>query len=172
MDLSFFIYLFLAIASISGGTYYFFMRDNQIAAGIYGVGALVIAIFFGSRWFLPSGSATTTPGTWPPVINVCPDFMSLVTLTPAANPGSSTPAAPELVCVDTIGIYKDGITKWSPGDTAEGKIFHLFASISDDKARGTALCNECKLKKVAWEGVYSEGTCIGTLPPLPKPVGV
>ena len=168
MDLSFFIYLFIAIASISGGSYYFFMRDNQIAGGIYGVGSLIVAIFFGSRWFLPSGVASTTPGTWPPVINVCPDFMSLVTLTPSGTTGAG--AVPEAVCVDTVGIYS-GIAKWSPGDTAEDKIFHLYANISDTKARLTALCAQCVNKKVTWEGVYTEGTCGSAVPPLPKAVG-
>jgi hypothetical protein len=168
MDLSFLIYLFLAITSISGGTYYFFMRDNQIAGGIYGLGSLIVSVFFGMRWFLPSGVGTTTPGTWPPVINVCPDFMSLVTLTPAASSQYGVTATPQSVCVDTIGIYKDGIKRWQTGDVAEDKLFYLFTNVSDVKARLKKLCDQCTMKKVTWEGVYTDGTCGSVTPPLPK----
>jgi hypothetical protein len=159
MDLSFYLYLFLVLASVLGGTYYFFKQDNTITGSIYLIGSVVVSAYFGSRWFLASGARRD--GAWPPVINVCPDFMSLVTLTPS---GSSS-AAPETVCVDTAGIYT-GISKWTPGSTSENTIFHLFAS-QDPKVRLGNLCDQSKNKKVSWEGFYTDGVCGTTLPPVP-----
>ena len=152
------------ISSIAGGTYYFFKNNSTITGSIYLVGSVVIAAFFGSRWFLSSGVEVSGSGVWPPVINVCPDFMSLVTLTPDQT-GTATPV-PETVCVDTVGIYSNGIAKWTPGSTSEDTIFHLFAT-QDSKARMTSLCNQCKTKNVTWEGFYTDGTCGTRLPPVP-----
>lgn len=163
MDLSFYIYLFLAIASISGGSYYFFKSNSSIAGSIYLLGSIVIAAFFGSRWFLPSGVVSTS-GVWPPTINVCPDFMSLVTLRPAAANGATSSL--ETVCVDTIGVYANGIAKWTPGSTSENTIFRLFAG-SDAATRRTRLIDQCKAKKVSWEGFYVSEPLGDRLPPLP-----
>lgn len=157
MNLSFYLYLFLVLASVLGGTFYFFKQDNTITGSIYLIGSVVISAYFGSRWFLASG--VRRDGAWPPVINVCPDFMSLVTLTPGG-------AAPETVCVDTTGIYSGELRKWTPGSTSENTIFHLFAS-QDPKLRLGNLCDQSKRKGVTWEGFYTEGVCGTTLPPLP-----
>ena len=162
MDLSFYLYLFLVIASVIGGTYYFFRLNNTITGSIYLIGSIVISAYFGSRWFLPSG--VRTGGKWPPVINVCPDFMSLVTLTPA--PVGTAASVPETVCVDTIGIYSNGITKWTPGSTSENTIFRLYTK-QDPAVRLKSLCDQCIAKNVTWEGFYTEGTCATTLPPAP-----
>jgi hypothetical protein len=161
MNLSFYLYLFLVIASVVGGTYYFFKLNNTITGSIYLIGSIVISAYFGSRWFLPSGVASG--GTWPPVVNVCPDFMSLVTLTPA--PTGTAASVPETVCVDTIGIYSN-ISKWTPGSTADNTIFKLFAT-QDPSVRLKSLCDQCIAKGVTWEGFYTEGVCADTLPPTP-----
>jgi hypothetical protein len=167
MDLSFYLYLFLVLASVLGGTYYFFKQDNTITGSIYLIGSVVISAYFGSRWFMASG--VRTGGTWPPAVNVCPDFMSLVTLTPASSGTSAS--APETVCVDTIGIYSNGVSKWTPGSTSESTIFHLFAT-QEPKLRMTSLCDQSKAKNVTWEGFYMDGTCGDTLPPLPAGMAV
>jgi hypothetical protein len=164
MNLSFYLYLFLAIASITGGSYYFFKSNNSIAGSIYLISSIIIAAFFGARWFLPSGVRANSSGLWPPVINVCPDFMSLVTLKPEST--GTDPSVSETVCVDTIGVYSNGIAKWSPGSTSENTIFHLFANL-EGTARKTALCDQSKTKNVTWEGFYTEGTCGSRMPPLP-----
>jgi len=163
MDLSFYLYLFLVIASVLGGTYYFFKNNKSTTGSIYLVGSVVISAFFGSRWFLPSGTETSRGGTWPPLINVCPDFMSLVTITP--TPAGTARAVPETVCVDTAGIYS-GIARWTPGSTSEDTIFHLYTA-QDPKDRLKSLCDESVRKRVTWEGFYTEGTCGTNLPPKP-----
>ena len=169
MDLTFYAYIFAVIVAITGGSYYFFHANSTIAGSVYLVGSIAMAAFFGSRWFSSSGAQTSTPGVWPPMINVCPDFMSLVTVTPA--PATGGKATPEMVCVDTVGIYSGGggsgsIQKWTPGSIAENTLFHL----SIDKTgpnRLKALCEECNAKNVTWEGFYVDGTCSSRLPPVP-----
>jgi hypothetical protein len=164
MNLSLYLYIFLAIASIAGGSYYFFKNNSSIAGSIYLAGSVILVAYFGTRWFTSSGNQSTKSGTWPPVINVCPDFMSLVTITPAPT-GTGTPV-PETVCVDTAGIYSGGVAKWTPGSTSENTIFHLFAT-QDPTTRATNLCAQCNSKKVTWEGYFTDGTCGKTLPPVP-----
>jgi len=159
MDLSFYMYIFGSLALILGGTYTFFSRQSSIAGAIFLVGSIALTIFFGVRWFLPSG-VRTTKGAWPPVINVCPDFLSLHTIVS----GTTT----EKVCIDTVGVASGagGIERWPGTDTNEEKyLFHLFAA---DPTRQAKLCQQCKDKKVTWEGVYDpSGSCSSNTPPLP-----
>ena len=161
MDLSFYIFLFLAITTIGGGSYHFFRSGSSIAGSIFLIGTLILSIFYGSRWFIISGVKANSTATWPPVINVCPDFMSVVTVTPE---GKTTP---QKMCVDTIGIYKN-MRKWVPGAVANNSnTFDLSAGMTDTVARLKALCDQALDKGVTWEGVYTESVCGTTVPPLP-----
>lgn len=164
MDLSFYLYLFMSIAIIAGGSYTFFKGNQTIAGAIFLVGSIALTILFGTRWFLPSG-VSKKDGQWPPVINVCPDFLTLTTV----NKGTDDAPILEKVCIDTIGVASssDGINKCVPanGCTDEKYLFHLFAG---DPARVKKLCDQCSEKKVTWEGIYDpSGSCSGIAPPSP-----
>jgi hypothetical protein len=39
------------------------------------VGCLIVLVYFGLRWF---GSRIEKPANWPPVINMCPDYLTYV----------------------------------------------------------------------------------------------
>ena len=147
-------YIFVAVIAVAGGSYYFFTRGATMAGAIYLLGSFVTTLFFGVRWFTSSGVNNT--GSWPPVINVCPDFLSIYT------------TASGKVCVDTIGVAgPGGITKFQPGTTAPTpeQIFDL--KLSSTTTRAADICAECKTKKVAWEGIYDGTTCTNTNPPKP-----
>jgi hypothetical protein len=163
MDLSFYIYIFAALAGILGGTYSFYTAKSTTAAAIFFVGSISLAIFFGVRWFLPSG-VRATDGPWPPVINVCPDFLSTASIATQDSTGQPTT---EIVCVDTVGVAGPGGIQVLPqgGSSDERYLFHLFAS---DPNRQVKLCQQCAAKKVTWEGVFDpSGACSANVPPLP-----
>jgi hypothetical protein len=156
MNYLFWFYVFLSFVITTGGTFYFFNQGKQILAGMYFIGLLAILIYFGVQWFTLSGSTTATVGPWPPVINYCPDLMTLYTV------------GTEKVCLDTIGIAQTGgISKWSdPTQTDERYLFHLFLN-TNSTDRVTKLCAQAKDKKVTWEGVWDGLVCMGNEPPLP-----
>jgi hypothetical protein len=156
MNYQFWLYVFSSFIVISGSTYYFYSKRQEITAGIMFFGMLIGCIFFGFRWF-PASGATTISGKWPPVINYCPDFLTLNTVNG------------EKVCVDTIGVAQaGGMSVWSdPTQTDEKYLFHLFLNLGGEE-RIQKLCQQAKAKMVTWEGVWDGAVCMGKLPPPPS----
>jgi hypothetical protein len=157
MDLTFLFYIFLCIVITSGGAFYYAQSNQTITAGIFLFGFIAFSVVFGLRWFTASGQQVgAATGGWPPVINYCPDFLSLYTVNN------------EQVCIDTIGVARSGgMVKWTesttPPDTQQFKL-HLDKA---GDARVKLLCEDCATKKVTWEGVYDGAICIGNVPPMP-----
>ena len=158
MDLTFLFFIFLSTIVSVGGAFYFVKTHQVAGAGIYFVCIVLAMIFFGMRWFNTSGNQVAT-GSWPPVINVCPDFLSLYTLADTN----------EQVCIDTIGIAPSGgISKWTDTtNTDEKYLFHLMTSTTAGADRATGLCQQCLDKKVTWEGVFDGSICLNNDPPKP-----
>lgn len=155
MDLILLMYIFGSAVLVSGGAFSFYTAGEEITAGIFFVGMLVAVVFFGLRWFTASG-AGTTGGPWPPVINHCPDFLTLSTVNG------------EQVCIDTIGVAQaGGIARWSdPTQTDERYLFHLFLNTSGAD-RINKVCAQAQAKKVSWEGIWDGSVCMGVEPPAP-----
>jgi len=156
MNYQFWLYVFASCIAISGGAFYFYSQGQEVAAGIFFFGILIACLYFGFRWFPASGSNIIPTEKWPPVINYCPDFLTLYTIN-----GNQ-------VCVDTIGAAQTGgISQWSdPTQTDEKYLFHLFLNTSGND-RIQKLCQQAKAKKVTWEGVWDGAVCMGTDPPQP-----
>ena len=157
MDYVFLFYIFLSFIIASGGAFVLFSSGRTIAAILFLVGAIAIEVFFGLRWFKPTGKTTAVVDVWPPSINACPDFLSLY------KDGSGNH-----VCVDTLGIASgSALTKWtSTSMPTSANSFNLSTALSGPK-RTTALCDEAKAKKVTWEGVWDGTVCLGGQPPKP-----
>ena len=161
MQLTFVFFILCSIVVILGSFYSKFNSNQGIAGLILGLGFLGISIGFGIRWFTPSGNYTNTnpSGKWPPSINVCPDYLSLITLDGVK------------VCVDPVGVSiqngTHGLKKWN-GDSNTGTdyVFDLMLEKTGN-LRVEALCNQCKLKGLTWEGVYDGLACMGNQPPTP-----
>jgi len=148
---------------------YMYMLNKPISAMIVLILLILVFIFFGKRWFqygqlkgsaawvqMDAGTSDQTstalasqcagsvsPGTiqtnWPPVVNVCPDFMTL---------NSSN------ICVDTNKLYGSGT-------------FTLDTKINPTTQCTSITSNFPKYLR--WEGVVQqEGTCqygnIGKIP--------
>jgi hypothetical protein len=155
----FWIYVFVACVATIGSGFYYQSRGEEITGGILFVGFLLLSVYFGLRWFPPAGTDKATVTTWPPVINYCPDFLSLHIING------------KQVCIDTVGVAQTGgISRWTdPTQTDERYQFNIFSDKSG-KERVKSLCEQAKLKKVTWEGVWDGTICIGKEPPLPPQV--
>jgi hypothetical protein len=151
-------YIFLAIVFTSGGSFFFYSNGKQISAGIFFVGALAISIYFGLRWFPASGSVILPPSTWKPVLNYCPDFLTLYVING------------EQVCLDTVGVSQaGGMSRWTdPTQQDEKYLFHLFLNTSGAD-RIKKLCDQANTKRVNWEGVWDGAVCMNLDPPKPPP---
>ncbi len=158
MEYSFLLYIFATAILILGGSSYFFSTGKTFLAAFFLIGSLMAAIIFGFRWFTAGGELTGTPtGSWPPVMNSCPDFLSLYTV------GGSP------VCIDTQGVAgSGGMSMWTdPAQTDERYLFRLYTNLTGE-ARAKQLCNECSSKKVSWEGLFDGTSCTNINPPLPS----
>jgi len=158
MNYKFLFYCLLSVVLITGGGYFFFSSRQEVTAAMYFIGATVAALFFGFRWFTPSGDVKGggSPGAWPPAVNYCPDFMTLATV------------QSEQVCIDTVGVGQAGGIATSDGTKiADQYLFHLFLDKSGNE-RKKLLCDQAKGKQVTWEGVWDGSTCMASTEP-PKP---
>jgi hypothetical protein len=159
MDFAFILYILFSVVTGIGGTFYLVQSQRTIGAFLYFIGSILVLTFYGLRWF--TGDALKVSRyeskTWPPFVNTCPDFLSIYERSAA---GSTTK---EKVCVDLIGVAEGGIQKLTdPANvTNDNYVFKLYM---DKKGpdRIKALCQECKLKKVTWEGVYDGVSCTAT----------
>jgi hypothetical protein len=153
MELTFIFYIFSAFITIPGIFFFFALYRKYLAGAISAIGILVFFILFGIQTFNPDGSYVTpsTSSSWPPVVNYCPDFLTLL------KQGTG------FICVDTVGVATDGtgIKKYNPNNAVVGtpsisddQTFHLSLSTTNVDDRRTAIVNECKAKKVTWQGIY------------------
>jgi hypothetical protein len=159
MDFPLILYILFSIAVGLGGTYYLIQAERTLAGFLYFVGAVLLLTFYGLRWFQSDALKVNRfdSKTWPPVVNVCPDFLSVYER-PIA--GSSKK---EKICVDLIGVSEGGIQKLVDPANVSNENF-VFKLHMDKKGpdRMRALCQECRLKKVTWEGVYDGVSCTAT----------
>ncbi len=154
MDYVFYFYIFLSFVIATGGAYVLASSGRIIAAFVYLLGIVAIEAFFGMRWFTGTTVKTPDAGPWPPVLNTCPDFLSL------SYTGDTA------VCVDTIGIAPNGgIQKW--GGTADAPFIFNLSLDKSGPERAKALCDEAKAKMVTWEGVFDGTNCLNVDPPKP-----
>lgn len=164
MDYLFILYIFLSIAIIWGGAVVFIQSDRSIGGFLYVIGAILVLVYYGLRWF--SGvnlKATQVPtGSWPPVINLCPDFL---TMHKRVVGGKS-----ENVCVDLVGVSKGGIQRLTDANSVmnDNFIFRLFENLTGS-TRIRRLCQECREKQVTWEGVFDGANCVADK--VPNPAG-
>jgi hypothetical protein len=168
MDILFLLFIFLAAVGIVGGSYYFYTGNKHITSFIYFGGFTTMAIIYGLQWFRSDGSLNQNASVtkWPPVVNVCPDFLSLVAITPAGE------TARKHVCIDTVGVAISGNGVTSPLQmnngslVAQGTYFDLLLN-ETEAARPDKLCKNCLQMGLTWEGVCSGSVAINGNPPYP-----
>lgn len=145
---------------------------NQTRGILFGLGAFLVLVYFGIRWF---GSKVPQLTSWPPVINMCPDYLTYVTL-----PSSTTVNGKSIKsgCIDMLGVTASSaataIKKTSASTAASYKsgtatpdALQMFEYTSADVKAATkasvlqAICARCQAMGLTWEGVYDGDSCIG-----------
>ena len=172
MELTFIFYIFAAFILIPGT--FFIMGTifkKYMAGGIGAIGMLIIFIVFGIQTFSPDGSyksKITTPTSWPPSINYCPDFLSLYPY-PEVSGG--------YVCVDTVGV-SNTFTKFIVTSTSKPnstQIFDLLLNTTDypnttegNSSRTSKLQTNCNTKGLTFEGIYDGANGSPNIAPRPS----
>ena len=110
MDYWLIAYIIIAIILGSSLVAYLFKREQTIGAMVLLVLLLLTFMFYGLRWF-PGGKLNGTGSAkvaWPPIVNMCPDFM--VAWVAPADTASGSPATEAIkqgdtFCYDINNIY-------------------------------------------------------------------
>ena len=156
------LYILLSVAIVVVGT----QKLSPMGTGravIYAAGSLLVLLFFGLRWF----SLPSTNLSWPPTINMCPDYLTFV---PKITGSKSSSGGG---CVDLLGVSTkaSGIRTSNPSNlttilpTDTSKLFEFTSSdvkaaMNNSKAL-QAICTRCQVTGLTWEGVYDGDTCVG-----------
>ena len=147
------VYVILSIFFVVYGTNKLY-ATGQTRGVIFAVGVSLVLMYFGVRWF---GKGSDKPKKWPPVVNMCPDYLTYVPSLPG--------------CVDMLGVSTNGnMTISMPSDLPTLQISNtqrVFEYTSPDVKAATtasalqAICDRCKNAGVTWEGVYDGDSCVG-----------
>jgi hypothetical protein len=150
-------YVLFSILVVCLGAYSLYSQESLARTVIYVIGASLVFIFFGMRWF---GNVPTPSALWPPTINMCPDYLTYVNFSPSGGG-----------CVDMIGITSKagGISKTLKSDVSslnKDRLDKVVAFTSADVANSTAtkmqeICDRCATAGVTWEGIYDGDICVG-----------
>lgn len=129
---------------------------NQTRGVVFGICAVFVVVYYGIRWF--GTSKLNNPKNWPPVINMCPDYLTYVERISG--------------CVDMSGITNKsaGLIKTLPSElgslsrTNTQKVFEFTSQdVRDAKNVDTLteICNRCQTAGVTWEGIWDGDVCVG-----------
>ena len=156
------VYVIFSIFLVTGGVYELYPMGTARAV-IYGLGATMVCIFYGYRWF--ASNRLDVNKNWPPTINTCPDYLTYVANLPGDN---------QYGCVDMLGVSSNGgLQKSLPSDVLSGSSLASTNSAkvipfsSQDVTSATsmaavqAICNACSRAGVTWEGVWDGDVCTG-----------
>ena len=157
MNYSFIAYVLISICAITGSYYISSNAGNDVQAIILSAGFLALSIYFGILWFTPSGTFITQGqgGSWPPSIQMCPDYLSLFRI-------NGMP-----VCVDPIGVAMSGLMKKWTGTQTDASFTFPLTDSQGTPLEVKELCDQCNKKGVKWEGVWDGAICQGGKPPFP-----
>lgn len=156
MNFNLILYIFLTIMIGIGGTTTLFQSGRVLAALLFLVGAILLFVFYGLRWF--EGKKASGPeGQWPPIVNTCPDYLTHYKRTKATGTTQNT-------CIDTLGVARNAgaLQRW-PADgaapTDDRYYFNLDFGISSIPELNTARCEAAIQAGLTWEGVTDGEVC-------------
>jgi hypothetical protein len=156
MDFGFIAYIFICVVI---GLYAFstLSGSNRMWAAILSlVLFILIFVFYGQRWFRGEKSAFKYGGAWPPIINMCPDYLVYF-----KNGSTDT-------CVDLTGVAREGGLKpWTQEDinnppASTDKYFNYVykPGMTGDKLK--ELCDATMRMGLTWEGITNGESCTYT----------
>jgi len=143
---------------------------GQIRGIIFGIGAGLVLVYFGLKWF---GTVQVKNKSWPPVINMCPDYLTYIP--DIKSSASSTTTVPG--CVDFLGVTTstNAASAFIKVEPIQSSINALNASMTTKVFKYTSLhiknansasdlqpiCDACQNAGLTWEGVYDGDSCVG-----------
>jgi hypothetical protein len=165
MDFALIVYIVFAIFVIGGGITYLSRMGLSVAAGLFGLGSLLVFVFYGMRWFQGDAlksNAVSASGTWPPTVNPCPDYWQ-----------KKVDSSGNIVCEDTKDYYSV-----TPNDTDAN--FALTGKSGSTPASLVVYNNSSSVKKsipserlsailsgntgLRWEGLFDGVSYTGRSP--------
>ena len=157
--MNFYMVTFIIVAILIGiiGTMKIFQGGRAISAVLFFIGAILIFIFYGLRWFSSEGTAfNPAPAQWPPYINTCPDYLTYYKRTKNGIAQDT--------CIDRLGVSRNNSLKVFPagkGDVPTGDeyYFDLTTASQDPVKKRIELCNRTIQMGLTWEGVSDGETC-------------
>ncbi len=176
MDFTIIVYILLCVV-IGGGIVSSFYNEGQKAAAFTALALLILVfVFFGLRWFKDGSFKGTKQGTvpWPPIVNMCPDFLS-----------SWTDSNGNIYCYDASNVYElktNNCCSLTTGLTINGisgqSAFRIKVPTASTNADKYPLLNLFKTapqnvvgsgdgKYLKWEGVWDGRTATPQNAPLP-----
>ena len=160
MDFSFIAYIFVCIA-VCLGVFTQLSNSGRLWSGIIClILFILIFLFYGIRWFRGTNSAFNYSGSWPPIINMCPDYLVYF------KRGNQD------TCIDLTGVSKGGssLTPWTMEDNPQNppaddrKYFPYVYRTGDDESRMKFLCTKTMEAGLTWEGITNGESCTFTSP--------
>ncbi len=134
---------------------YLMRAQRMVAAGFVVVGAILVFIFYGLRWFFYSEPKWQSKA-WPPQINTCPDFLTVINLNG------------KMVCVDTLGVSTNtgsgGLKRWTYGNIVPPNVdpseyFDPSTKEKDEMKVQAEWCKKCLELGLTWEGICNGDGC-------------
>ena len=159
MNINLIVYIFLTIVTGIGGTTTLFQSGRVLAGLLFLVGAILLFVFYGLRWF-EGDNASGKPVDWPPVVNTCPDYLTFLKRRKDGGALQNT-------CIDTLGISRKpgALAPWPAGTSADNApvddkfYFNLDFGISSIPDLNTARCEAAIAAGVTWEGITDGEVC-------------
>ncbi len=152
------VFIVSALFVTGGGAYTLVGLQQTIGAILFFIGASIVFIVYGIRWFGSTSSIfSETPVKWPPTINTCPDYLIYYNRKMADGSSQDT-------CIDTMGVSKNGSLKVFPkggqAPTSDEYYFSLTTKSSDAGAKNAELCQRSITYGLTWEGITNGESCI------------
>jgi hypothetical protein len=158
MDFSFIAYILISV--VLGLTLFTTLNNSgRTWAGIVTlILTILILVFYGMRWFRGTETVFTYTGNWPPIINMCPDYLVYF------RRGTQD------TCVDLLGINRsDGaLMPWNKdmnpqNPPAEDKFYFPFVYRAGmTGAQLKTLCEKAMQFRLTWEGITNGESCTFT----------
>ena len=155
MDYYFIAYIFLCIVFGLTVNMQLFQSGRTWAALFCLVLFILIFIFYGMRWFSNGSVLGTYTGSWPPIINMCPDYLLYFKRGKVDT------------CVDLVGVNRSGglLRPWSKGDNPtnppadDAKYFPYVYKTGMNPSDIQTLCTMAQQAGLTWEGITNGESC-------------
>jgi len=158
MDYAFIAYVFLAFVITAGAGMQLFKSNRMWAAILVLILFVLIFYFFGVRWFRGTSLLGGYQGSWPPIVNACPDYLVYY------RRGTQD------TCVDLLGVNRSGgvLVPWNQEDTPQNppaddrKYFPYVFKPGMKPDELQKLCNFAQQAGLTWEGITNGESCTFT----------